>query len=41
MTGPLIDASDGFDGPVAALGMETHDNATMVTWADALDIPKQ
>jgi len=32
---------DGFEsGPVAALGMETHDNATVITWADALDIPK-
>lgn len=37
-----IVAADGFGpGPVAALGMETHDNATMITWADALDIPKE
>jgi hypothetical protein len=37
-----IVAGDGFDaGPVAALGMETHDNATLITWADALDIPKE
>jgi hypothetical protein len=37
-----IVAGDGFAaGPVAALGMETHDNATVITWADALDIPKE
>ena len=37
-----IVAADGFAaGPVAALGMETHDNATVITWADALDIPKE
>ena len=37
----VIDPTDGFiDGPVAALGMETHDNGTIVTWADALAIPK-
>ena len=36
-----IVTGDGFEpGPVAALGMETHDNATVITWADALDIPK-
>lgn len=37
----VIDPATGFvDGPVAALGMETHDNGTLITWADALEIPK-